>query len=235
MQATTQYAVRELLMEGLEEGSLGEVLRALAVELGKFDPDLPETFGVGRRYARHVQAAASHFQSGDRSRAAGSDLALAVVCRKTGDYFLSVTCTYSDALEMHQAALNAATSAHGGEHPYVAASHNDVANVYLKQGKYEEAMAQYEKGRDILLKVHGPDHQSVASSHGGMADVCLAQGKYEEALELYGKGRDMTIKVNGPHYFRSSCSTLNPSPIPGRACLRRVPQHGRRVLQAGQA
>ena len=148
MQAMTQHAVRGLLMEGLAEGCLGGVLGALAVEMGKFDPDVPATFGVGRSYIRHVQAAASHFQSGDRSRAAGSDPALAVVCRKAGDYFSSVTCAYSDALEMHQAALNAATSAHGGEHPLVAASHNDVANVYLKQGKYEEAMAQLVRGGD---------------------------------------------------------------------------------------
>ena len=40
----------------------------------------------------------------------------------------------------------------------MAASYNNIANIYHDQGKYEEALEMYTKSLDIQTRVHGGDN-----------------------------------------------------------------------------
>ncbi|KAJ1463766.1 expressed protein, partial [Baffinella frigidus] len=52
----------------------------------------------------------------------------------------------------------------GEDHPDVAATYNNIASVYDKQGKHEMALELYEKGLAIKIKALGEDHPSVATT-----------------------------------------------------------------------
>ena len=67
---------------------------------------------------------------------------------------------------MHSKSLDIKTRILGGDnHPDVAASYNNVGNIYQKQGKYEEALEMLSKSLDIMTRIHGGDnHPDVAMS-----------------------------------------------------------------------
>ena len=77
---------------------------------------------------------------------------------------------YEEALAMYEKALSIKLKKLGDDHPDVATTYNNMANVYNKQGKNDEALAMYEKALSIRLKKLGDDHPDVAN----MADVQLA-------------------------------------------------------------
>jgi predicted HTH transcriptional regulator/tetratricopeptide (TPR) repeat protein len=68
----------------------------------------------------------------------------------------------------------------GGEHPDVARSLNNLAELYRTQGRYAEAEPLYLEAMEMCRLE--PD---VASSLNNLAEFYRAQGKYEEAEPLY--------------------------------------------------
>ncbi len=52
----------------------------------------------------------------------------------------------------------------GPEHPDVAQSLNNLAELYRAQGRYAEAEPPYQRSLAILEKVLGPEHPHVAQS-----------------------------------------------------------------------
>ena len=86
----------------------------------------------------------------------------------------------------------------GQDHPDVAASYNNIANIYDDQGKYEEALEMHTKSLDIKTRMYGVDnHLDVAASYMGLGIVYESLGKYEEALEMYTKSLDIQTRVHG--------------------------------------
>ena len=63
MNSHVQDVVREQLMGGSRTAALGGVLQLLGLKMAAFDPQSASTHEGRRRYARHVQAAASHVRS----------------------------------------------------------------------------------------------------------------------------------------------------------------------------
>jgi tetratricopeptide (TPR) repeat protein len=70
----------------------------------------------------------------------------------------------------------------GGEHPDVARSLNNLAELYRTQGRYAEAEPLYLEAMEMCRRLLGPD---VASSLNNLAEFYRAQGRYEEAEPLY--------------------------------------------------
>ena len=71
----------------------------------------------------------------------------------------------------------------GPEHPDVATSRNNIANVLFEQGKYDQALAEYRRALAIGEKALGPDHPDVAKSHNNIGEILDAQGKHSEAVQ----------------------------------------------------
>jgi len=205
MHALTQEVVRELLMGGSKATALGGVLETLDAKMSKFKLDRPVTYFVGRRYVRHVKAAASHAQDCPARHA----LVLASVCQSAGFFLSKVSCSFAAALEMHKVCLSARIRAYGPDHVDVAKSYNNMANIYEAQGKYVEALELHEKSQAILIKALGHDHVNVAASYNNIANIYEAQGKYVEALELYEKSLAIRIKALGHDHVDVAASYNN--------------------------
>ena len=61
MHALTQLVVRDQLTERVQRSALLATLASvLEVHLGKFDPDKPKTYFIGRRYAQHASTLVQH-------------------------------------------------------------------------------------------------------------------------------------------------------------------------------
>ena len=75
----------------------------------------------------------------------------------------------------------------GEEHPDTAASYNNLAYVYARQGEYGKAEALYGKALAISERVLGEEHPSTAISYNNLAGVYASQGNNKEALSNYLK------------------------------------------------
>jgi tetratricopeptide (TPR) repeat protein len=94
--------------------------------------------------------------------------------------------------------------------PDVAASYNNIAIIYKKQGKYEEALKVYTKSLDIKTRIYGGDnHPDVAKSYLGIGNVYDSQGQYERALENHQKALEIFIKVCGQDHPSVADSKYN--------------------------
>ena len=69
---------------------------------------------------------------------------------------------------------------------------DNLANVYLRQGKYEQAEPLYQRSLSIKEKNLGPDHPSLTFTLNPLAELYRAQGKHETAEHFYQ--RALTIR-----------------------------------------
>ena len=72
---------------------------------------------------------------------------------------------------MYEKALSIRLKKLGNDHPGVADTYNNMAEVLHTGAKYEEALAMYEKALSIKLKKLGDDHPDVAMAYNNMAIV----------------------------------------------------------------
>ena len=82
----------------------------------------------------------------------------------------------------------------------MAASLNNLAEIYRKQGKYAQAEPLYKRSLAIMEKALGPEHPSVATSLNNLALLYQAQGKYAEAEPLYKRALAIVEKALGPEH-----------------------------------
>src|SRR5690349_23629624 len=69
---------------------------------------------------------------------------------------------------------------HGRDHPDVAQSLNNLALLYVRQGRYAEAEPLHRRALAIREKALGRDHPDVAQSLNNLALLYVAQGRYTE-------------------------------------------------------
>jgi tetratricopeptide (TPR) repeat protein len=74
--------------------------------------------------------------------------------------------------------------AFGQDHPNVAISLNNLAELYRAQGKYSEAEPLYKRALVIWEKVLGPDHPHIATVLENMAEFYREIDREEEAKRL---------------------------------------------------
>jgi tetratricopeptide (TPR) repeat protein len=105
---------------------------------------------------------------------------------------------YNFAEPWRRDCLIAARKRLGEEHPDVAASLNNLAQVYRAQGKYADAEPLYcsalEMRQHHLL---GADHPDVAMSLNNLAELYRSQGKYVEAEPLHRAALEMRQHLLG--------------------------------------
>jgi tetratricopeptide (TPR) repeat protein len=103
---------------------------------------------------------------------------------------------YADATELAEREVAIREKALGFEHPDVAASLNNLAELYRVQGSYAEAEPLYTRALAIREKALGPAHPDVAQSLNELAGLYRAQGRNADA-ELLQKRTQAIDKRKG--------------------------------------
>src|SRR5437016_2875790 len=70
----------------------------------------------------------------------------------------------------------------GPEHPYVAQSLNNLAELYRANGEYAKAEPLYQRELAIREKALGPEHTYVATSLHNLAELYRANGEIKQAV-----------------------------------------------------
>ena len=76
----------------------------------------------------------------------------------------------------------------GEEHPDTLASMNNLAVLYLDQGKYAEAEPLLVKALEVGRRVLGEEHPDTLVSMNNLAVLYLDQGQFAEAEPLLRQG-----------------------------------------------
>ncbi len=106
---------------------------------------------------------------------------------------------YDRAVTVAQAALEAAEKNAGPDHPDVATSLNNLAELYRVQGAYAKAEPLYKRSLAIWENA-GPDHPNVATSLNNLAGLYKAQGDYAKAEPLFKRSLAIREKALGPDH-----------------------------------
>ena len=88
----------------------------------------------------------------------------------------------------------------GPDHPDVAQSLNNLALLYVNQGRYADAEPLYKRSLAINEKALGPDHPDVATSLNNLAVLYANQGRYADAEPLYKRSLAIREKALGPDH-----------------------------------
>nr|MBP9089826.1 tetratricopeptide repeat protein [bacterium] len=85
----------------------------------------------------------------------------------------------------------------GPDHPDVASSLNNLAELYRTQGRYADAEPLFKRSIAIRESKLGAEHPNVATSLNGLALLYKTQGRYADAEPLYKRSLAILEKVNG--------------------------------------
>ena len=107
---------------------------------------------------------------------------------------------YREAENIYKEAIKVAEDTFGSDHPNVATSLNNLAELYISKGNYSEIEPLYERALGILEKALGPDHPDVAISTKNLAELYYNQGRYTEAVPLYKNSLKILKEVLGPDH-----------------------------------
>ena len=89
-----------------------------------------------------------------------------------------------DAIEVAKEALQVAEKTFGEKHPYVSASLNNIALLYISEGQYEKAEVLYERSLKIVEDHLGKDDPKLAGILQNMVKCNEKLGKIEKAEML---------------------------------------------------
>ena len=94
------------------------------------------------------------------------------------------TCKYDGAVVVAKKALEVAEKNVGPNHPAVATSLNNLAELYRAQGQYAQAEPLYQRALAIVEKALGPDHPEVAENLDNLTALYRATKRDEESETL---------------------------------------------------
>ncbi len=107
---------------------------------------------------------------------------------------------YQEAIKIAQQALVTREKALGPDHPDVALSLNNLAELYKSLGDYAKAEPLGQRSLAIREKALGSDHPDVALSLNNLAELYRALGDYAKAEPLYKRSLDIWEKALGPDH-----------------------------------
>jgi tetratricopeptide (TPR) repeat protein len=114
--------------------------------------------------------------------AQGAGIEWETLTREVMDLYLAGN--YVRALVIAQKALQVAEQNFGPDHPDVATSLNNLAELYRTQGDYAKAEPLHKRALAIREKALGPDHPDVATSLENLARLYRATNRNAEAEAL---------------------------------------------------
>ncbi len=115
---------------------------------------------------------------------------------------------YDQAIPPGERAIEIRESVLGSEHPDVAASLNNLGEVFRMKGDYTRTEQLYKRALEIREKALGPEHPDAVSSLNNLAILHYLRGKFDQAEQLYKRALEIREKVLGPEH-RDVATTLN--------------------------
>lgn len=190
------YSIHRLVQEVLRDGMDADIQRFWAERaIRALDRAFPPVKFINwpscERFLAHVKAAAKFIEKWDITfEWAGKFLnQAAVYCYFRGQY--------SDSEFLIEQSLAILEKALGPDHPDVAASLNNLAELYREQGKYAEAEPLCRRSLAIRETALKSEHSDVAQSLNNLALLYSAQGKHTEAEPLFQRSLAIFGKALG--------------------------------------
>jgi len=107
---------------------------------------------------------------------------------------------YDRAIVLAKKALEIAEENVGQNHPDVATSLNNLAELYRAKADYDKAEPLYKRALAINEKAFGPDHPNVAPILNNLAELYNAKADYDKAEPLYKRALAINEKALGPDH-----------------------------------
>jgi tetratricopeptide (TPR) repeat protein len=107
---------------------------------------------------------------------------------------------YSRAEPWRKQCLITARRRLGEEHPSVATSLHNLAQLYSAQGRYAEAEPLYQQAYELSKRLLGTEHPDVAQSLNNLAALYDSQGRYAEAEPLYQQAYELRKRLLGTEH-----------------------------------
>ncbi len=122
--------------------------------------------------------------------------------------YLQDRALYREAEGLFQHALTMREKVLGLDHPSTSTALNNLALLYLDQGRDAEAESLFQRSLAIKEKALDPDHPRTAATLDNLAQLYYAQGRDAEAESLFQRSLAIKEKVGGPDHPETS-TTLN--------------------------
>jgi tetratricopeptide (TPR) repeat protein len=149
----------------------------------------------------HLWAVTEAAQSRGDARTARLDRTLGDALYLLGDY--------TGAQPPYERALAIAERLLGPEHPDVAASLHNLAELYRAQGHYGEAEPLLQRALAIYEQAQGPEHPDTATGLHNLAGLYYAQARYAEAEPLLQRALALREQAQGPEHPDAAASLHN--------------------------
>jgi len=104
------------------------------------------------------------------------------------------------AQAFYEKALHAHIKCMGKEHPEVACSMGDLANVFCDQGRFDEALGLYQQAYKVHKDAFGADHVDTAGDLASMGLVYSVQGKHKDAYPLLKEAHKIMATALDPDH-----------------------------------
>jgi tetratricopeptide (TPR) repeat protein len=116
---------------------------------------------------------------------------------------------FSDAEIWYLRSLAISEEQLGENHPYTAASLNNLALLYKSMGRYSEAEPLYVRSLAIKEEQLGENHSDTASSLNNLAGLYESTGRYSEAEPLYVRSLAIAEEQLGENHPDTATSLNN--------------------------
>jgi CHAT domain-containing protein/Tfp pilus assembly protein PilF len=116
---------------------------------------------------------------------------------------------YEEAIPLAQRVLAIREKALGPDHLKVAASLNNLAEVYREQRRYTDAEPLIKRALAIREKALAPGHPDIANSLNNLAETYKSQGRYADAEPLFKRLVAIDEKTLGPDHPKFAASLFN--------------------------
>ncbi|MDP1917558.1 MAG: tetratricopeptide repeat protein [Myxococcales bacterium] len=115
----------------------------------------------------------------------------------------------TDALQRHQQALLLRERALGPDHPSVAASLNNTANVLMALGRLDESELTYRRAITVYERALGPEHPRVAMAHDNLAALFEERGDIAKLTESAQRGLALRERLLPPQHPELALSLIH--------------------------
>ena len=114
--------------------------------------------------------------------------------------FYSGQGAYEQALPWYKLCVSVTRKRLTEEHPAVATSLNNLAELYYSQGRYAEAEPLLHQALELRKRLLGEEHAAVAQSLNNLANLYNSQGRYAEAEPLFLQALELSKRLLGQEH-----------------------------------